>query len=388
MNYYQDKDRFCKGSGSPIALISTFLRVKFAPESLLLIMGPFYKFQIAIYCERANMRNMENSMKNLLINFFTSLMILIPASSKGYFYYFEEISNGNKFIYFLSDAHQPMSLLELQSKKRSSDLQRLQLIEAAKKMKSLVIAEDALHATKMLSPSKIFSSINDAISNEFVKNPEQFNPNKNFSELLPDISTIAIDPLYMNTSPLHYITQYCHKESIPVVNVECRFNQSNLIQDYIRYHDKMIQKINLLFSVNPQLYTLCEDMWKEFMQKHSCWEKLLKNALSEMGQNTTYEQIIKCEKFIPSEYGLQKLNDYHESAKNSLFNTHDSIFIDILIMHAIVQSKHSNIIVAAGGTHTDRVKETLLKKSEYKSIRKSSETVNLSNVVDLKTIAL
>ncbi|MFH1254242.1 MAG: hypothetical protein V1646_02305 [bacterium] len=151
------------------------------------------------------------------------IFLLSPVYLHGYFHNIQEWSNGRQNLFLFSDKHGASSAVP----------QRIDLINAAKRMKAFVIAEDKLSPQVAallgmgVADSSVFDPFYKAIENDFFeqtprgwKSSLSYNPNKDYSSLLPKDSQLIAN---QSISPLIGLTQFCKQQGIPNKNIEFRF---------------------------------------------------------------------------------------------------------------------------------------------------------------------
>jgi len=152
------------------------------------------------------------------------IFLLFPVCLRGYFHNIQEWSNGRQKLFLFSDKHGAAKAIS----------QRIDLINAAKRMNAFVIAEDKLSPQIVVllgmgggAGSSMFDPFYKAIESDFFektpggwKSSLSYNPNKDYSSLLPKDSQLIAN---QSISPLIGLTQFCKQQGVPNKNIEFRF---------------------------------------------------------------------------------------------------------------------------------------------------------------------
>lgn len=320
--------------------------------------------------------------KSFKISTFFALFLLSPAYLHGYFYNLQEWTNGRQTLFLFSDIHVDTA---------GAYPQRIDLIKAAKLLNAFVIVEDRMtpmlainldtrvsrcvekvkECKLILRESALKSFIAELvkdfyqkINRDTMKVSFTYNPNKNYSNLLPENYLILANQHF---SPLLGLTQFCYQQGIPVRNVEFRFHEILLdileshgtaIAELIGYNDGQVlrkfygeiqsnrfnlsftRKLNALISRNRYL------RYRDFLE----YESLYENELDQL-----YKEA--CHVDLPH-YSLEPISD--EERKNYITSIYNQHLIDARILHEIHSNpQYTNIFVCAGGDHIDGIVEIL-----------------------------
>lgn len=152
------------------------------------------------------------------------VFLLFPVCLSGYFHNIQEWSNGRQKIFLFSDKH---------GAAKAAVPQRIDLINAAKRMNAFVVAEDKLSPQILallsmgVAESSLFDPFYAAVESDFFektpggwKSSLSYNPNKDYSSLLPENAQLIAN---QSISPLIGLTQFCKQQGIPNKNIEFRF---------------------------------------------------------------------------------------------------------------------------------------------------------------------
>ncbi len=320
--------------------------------------------------------------KYVVFAFFLSF----PVFLSGYFHNIQEWSNGRQTLFLFSDIHLDT---------RRPYQERIELINAAKHLNAFVIVEDritpefAIHLdtnvwmmdildndseferAKQASPLRSFmlAILRDScikISDQVIKVNPHFDPNKNYSNLLPkEYLTVA----NQHISSLPCLTQFCHQQGIPVKNVEFRFHE--ILYDVLEMHKKAIdeltsyhdcQILNLFYDkiLNSKFNLEVTNLLSAFIAKNPYIEyRNFSNNCSLY--NAQFDQLYieacqvegKCKPLkLPS---LKERKDY-------IIGVYDQYLIDARILHEIYcNTQYTSIFVCAGGDHINDISEVLPK---------------------------
>lgn len=328
-----------------------------------------------------------------LINAYVILwaFFLSPVSLHGYFYNLQEWSNGVQTLFLFSDKH---------VETKEAFPQRIDLINAAKRMNAFVIAEDKLDVaiigldsmawSKLKLPgvikdvlqesklwpiySKIYCDCYEEITRGVLIGKLNFNPNADYSHLLPaDYLTVA----NQHFSPLVGLTQFCRQYGISTKNIEFRFYEvledvldrhRSAIAELSHYNDGAVLKafydgilfnefnakttrlLHAFISGNP--YTGVE----KFIDNDLFYDRVFDNLFEELSDPYFVS-------YCRSHEGIKALEKKPFKTKKSLIiRAYDSSIIAARILHEIYNNRqYSTIFVCAGGWHIGDVSNVLPK---------------------------
>jgi hypothetical protein len=324
--------------------------------------------------------------------------LLSPVSLHGYFYNLQEWSNGAQTLFLFSDKH-------VETKEPFP--QRIDLINAAKRMNAFVVAEDKLDVaiigldsiawSKVKLPGglknvleasslwplyrRIYCDCYEEIIRGVLKAKLSYNPNVDYSHLLPsDYLTVA----NQHFSPLVGLTQFCRQHGIFTKNIEFRFYE--VLEDVLDLHRNAIAELSH-YDDSPILKTFYDGiLFNEFNAKIT---RVLRTFVS----SNTYTNV---EKFIDNDLLYDKVFDdlfeeisdtylgaYSRSSENRkslelkpfstkkrlIIRAYDSPLIAARILHEIYcNSSCPFIFVCAGGGHMVDV-SSILSKIGFELIR-------------------
>ena len=336
--------------------------------------------------------------KLIKVNVILWIFLLSPAYLRGYFYNIQEWSNGGQTLFLFSDKH---------VETKEAFPQRIDLIDAAKRMNAFVIAEDKLDVAimgldsitwnKLKVPGdlkeilqtssirelywKIFFDCYEEIAKGVIKAKLGFNPNADYSHLFPaDYLTVA----NQHFSPLVGLTQFCRQYGISTKNIEFRFYE--ILEDVLDMHRHVITELSH-YNDSPVLKTFYDGiLFNEFNAKIT---RLLRTFVS----NNPYTNV---EKFINNDLLYDKVFDTlfgalsdpylgayirsneviklliekpFSTKKCLIIRAYDSSLIEARILHEIYSnSQYSVIFVCAGGGHMVDV-SIILPKIGFKLVR-------------------
>lgn len=307
-----------------------------------------------------------------------------PACLHGYFHNIQEWSNGRQTLFLFSDIH-------LNTPKPYQE--RIELINAAKKLNAFVIVEDRItpeitidldtnvwmmdewgndatfeHA-KQASPIRPFmlAILRDScmkISDHVIKVNPNFDPNKDYSNLLPkEYLTIA----NQHISSLPCLTQFCHQKRIPTKNVEFRFHE--ILNDVLEMHEKAIDELQS-YHDGPILNIFYDKILNSTFNLE--FTRVLSTFISR-NQFVTYRNFsrncslynVKFDQLYIEAYQVEskckplKLPSLKER-KDYIIGVYDQYLIDARILHEIYSNiQYPSIFVCAGGAHIDNISKVL-----------------------------
>ncbi|KKQ11758.1 MAG: hypothetical protein WCS92_02065 [Candidatus Babeliales bacterium] len=315
---------------------------------------------------------------------FFAFLLLFPACLHGYFYNLQEWTNGSQTLFLFSDIHKDTT---------KPYPQRIELIKAAKRLNAFVIVEDRItpeiaidldtnvwmmdgwsndvefERAKQASPIRPFmlEILRDScikISDQVIKVNPNFDPNKDYSNLLPkEYLTVA----NQHISSLPCLTQFCHQQRIPTKNVEFRFHE--ILNDVLEMHEKAIDELksyhdspilNIFYDkiLNSTFNLELTRILSTFIARNPYIEyrNFSKNCSF---YNTQFDQLYikacqvegKCKPLkLPS---LKERKDY-------IIGVYDQYLIDARILHEIYRNtQYTSIFVCAGGAHIDGISRVL-----------------------------
>lgn len=349
-----------------------------------------------------------------------AVFLSIPVFLQGYFHNIQEWSNGRQTLFLFSDIH-------LDTTKPYQE--RIELINAAKSLNAFVIVEDRItpqiaiyldtnvwmmdisdndaefERAEQASPLRPFlvAILRDVcikISDHIIKINPNFDPTKDYSNLLPkEYLTVA----NKHISSLPCLTQFCHQQRIPTKNVEFRFRE--ILNDVLEMHKKAIdelrsyhdcQALNIFYDkiLNSTFNLNFTRVLSTFIAENPFLEYRNFSRNCSL-YNTKFDQLYieacqvegKCKPLkLPS---LKERKDY-------IIGVYDQYLIDARILHEIYSNKqYPTIFVCAGGAHIDEISKVLpelgFKPIDPLNIGTSGETEEKSHfpcVISIKNYLL
>jgi hypothetical protein len=307
------------------------------------------------------------------------LLLMLSTSCFGYIVHVEVLSNGQHKIFLFSDNHahnvQPTTLEEvsaIKEKKLTSDTQRMELIEAAKKLNAPIVVEDVLFGSdEQYRYNSSLEKLGSAMQNDFKKDPLSFDANADYQDLTPDITRMSEDN-YSALSPLFFLSQFCKKNNVSSDNIEFRFAspEDYKIEDRVNIYKKKIAAIKA-FNDNVLFNKIYEEKMGKFEEKYHPLEKTLERILTPplMTDLDYVSRHTNAETEIPMSVNL----------------------INLKILHSIYSyGNQKNIFVCVGGDHAKNVGIMLVdslgykKESEHGSRVWDAQKEFLPNAVDLQ----
>lgn len=161
------------------------------------------------------MNKIFNNVTNKVTSYINPCLIVITLLSCSYLHsYIEIVCHGynpatHQHVFLLGDVHWG----------EACGSQQKDIMRAAQSLGAHIIVEDMMISPEVLPAQctdyiAINSISNQPILTDVLHEPESFNPNKNYDG--------PIGCLWDMETPIIGMTNRCHRESIPVVNVECR----------------------------------------------------------------------------------------------------------------------------------------------------------------------
>ena len=259
----------------------------------------------------------------------------------------EKWTNGSQDIYCLSDEHNS-SLPH----NKICNQQRIDIVNAAKKLNGCVIAED----------------LNFYTLDELIKNPLQFDPNENHIKKVQK-EILELNNIEIDVTPLIGLTAHCHYVQVPVDNIEFRHLKIVSIFDglidgatALAFSDTIRNNI-LSYNDSPELNNYYAKKIDEYITTilNPCTNFLnqvckrncsLKEALPYVSYDPKLETI----------HFLQwtQKNTTLEEKKRRILVLYDTVLIDLRITHSIyTHKKYPALFVCAGGGHIKRIQPAL-----------------------------
>ena len=285
-------------------------------------------------------------MVKILTKLFLTTLLLNAVGLNAHIFMIEKWNNGSQDIYCLSDYHQ-----STEQRNKVCNIQRMDIVDAAKKYNACVITEDTL-----------FHNLD-----KIIRNPLNFDPNENYAQSL-DESHFKVNAFETTQTPIMGLTLYCHHAGTAVDNVEFRnlknislFNgfidsktaltfSGTIKEQILKYNDS--STLNAYYQKKINEYNTLVKPCTNFFNKLCEQNCSLKKALSLVPYDTELNavQLPHVQLHLMSE----------EERKRYIVDYYDTLLLDLRIIHSIyTHKKYPSIFVCAGGGHIDRIKPAL-----------------------------